>query len=512
MSSRTSRDTSRSEPERSTTREVRVGLCRTEPHYAGISPPYGPGKQYPELARLLPDGFTDRAHNHVYAAVRTALAALGLDATRFGSDDWNPLGSLAGRGARVVLKPNFIRHWNPSPSGTIESVVTHGSILRAIADYAFLAVGPGGSVAIAEAPQHDCIWNRVSEIAGLDALAEFYESLGLELEVIDLRRECVTYRDGVIVDRRELPGDPAGYRLVDLGSHSAFAGSGLDPRRFRGADYDPGPTTDHHLGGRNEYLLSETALRADLLVNLPKLKTHKKTGVTLALKNLVGINGDKNLLPHHCVGSVAEGGDEYPGSAAIDRLRSLAAELARPLLARGIATRALRWARRAELATRGDAFIRSGNWHGNQTTWRMCIDLNRCLYYCDSAGTHFDADEPVRTVLTVLDGVVAGEGEGPLAPKDRPLGAVLAATDPIAIDLAALRLMGFDERRIPKIREAMAEETLRVTAVRDPSDVRVFEAADPGADPVSRRLDEIAHEGVFEAHPGWRGHVERVAE
>jgi uncharacterized protein (DUF362 family) len=68
---------------------------------------------------------------------------------------------------------------------------------------------------------------------------------------------------------------------------------------YSGADYDPGPTTSHHRGGRNEYLLSETVLRADLVVNLPKLKTHKKTGVTLALKNLVGINGDKNWLPHH---------------------------------------------------------------------------------------------------------------------------------------------------------------------------------------------------------------------
>jgi uncharacterized protein (DUF362 family) len=490
---------------------IRVGVSRTEPHYVGLAPPYGPGKVYPELERLLVDSGDHGVQNHVYAAVRAALAALGLDEERFGSDDWNPLGSLVGPGARVVLKPNFIRHWNPRAFGSVESLVTHGSILRAVADYSFLAVGPAGSVAIAEAPQHDCDWDRIREIAGLDTLTEFYESLELELEVIDLRRECVTYRDGVIVERRELPGDPAGYRLIDLGSHSSFEGSGLDPLRFRGADYDPGPTTAHHLGGRNEYLLSETALCANLLVNLPKLKTHKKTGVTLALKNLVGINGDKNLLPHHCVGSVAEGGDEYPGDAVVDRLRSRAAEWVRPLLARGLATRMLRWARRAEFATRGDTFIRSGNWHGNQTTWRMCIDLNRCLYYSDADGPHFDAAEPVRTVLTVLDGVVAGEGEGPLAPSDVPLGAVLAATDPVAIDLAALRLMGFDEQRIPKIREAMTGEMLRVSAVRDPDDVRVYEVSRNDARMISRRLDEIVGERVFEAHPGWRGHVERAA-
>ena len=264
------------------------------------------------------------------------------------------------------------------------------------------------------------------------------------------------------------------------------------------------------MDGRNEYLLSETVLSADLVVNLPKLKTHKKTGVTLALKNLVGINGDKNLLPHHCVGSPGHGGDEFPGGAALDHLRSTATEVARALLSRGIGTRLVRWVRRAENAARGDAFIRSGNWHGNQTTWRMCLDLNRCLYYSDAQGSHFEAPTPVRTVLTLLDGVVAGEGEGPLAPRDVPLGAVLAATDPIALDLAALRLIGFDERKIAKIREPMTDPELRVTAVRDPGDVRVFEVSGGDEHPREQSLDEIEADRAFEAHPGWRGHVERT--
>jgi len=490
---------------------IRVGLARTLPTYAGLVPPFGPGKLFPELELLLGQNAGSGPPNHVYEAVRAALYALGLDAARFGTPEWNPLGALARRGSRIVLKPNLIRHWNPLPGSTIESVITHGSIVRAFTDYAFLAAGTTGSVAIAEAPQHDCQWARIREIAGLGELVEFYDrELGLELEAIDLRREEVTYRDGVIVERRALPGDPAGYRLVDLGERSTFAGSGLDPRRFRGADYDPGPTSRHHTGGRNEYLLSETVLSADLVVNLPKLKTHKKTGVTLALKNLVGINGDKNLLPHHCVGSPEQGGDEFPGGAAIDRLRSAGTELARALLKRGIGTRLVRWVRRAEHAARGDAFIRSGNWHGNRTTWRMCVDLNRCLYYSDASGSHFDADAPVRTVLTVLDGVVAGEGEGPLAPRDVPLGVVLAATDPIALDLAALRLMGFDERKIPKIREPMADARLRLTAVRGPDDVRVFEVSGGDARLMERRLDELTSDRVFEAHPGWLDHLERT--
>jgi uncharacterized protein (DUF362 family) len=489
---------------------IRVGLARTEPSYSGLRPPWGPGKSYPELSGLLGESAADGPNNPTYAAVRGALAALGLDADRFGQTDWNPLGTLVSRGGRVVLKPNFIRHWNPTPGEGPECVVTHGAVVRAAADYAWLAVGPEGSVVVAEAPQHDCDFAQVCEGAGLEEVARYYQSqLGVEFPVLDLRREAVVYRDGVIVERRPLPGDPKGYRAVDLGERSFFFDSGLEPDRFRGADYDPGPTTLHHSGGKNEYLLSETVLHADLIVNLPKLKTHKKTGVTLALKNLVGVNGDKNWLPHHCVGSVTEGGDEYPGDALVDGARSRATELARRWLAKGRAGSLLRLVRRAENALRGDDFIRAGNWYGNDTTWRMCLDLNRCVYFSDADGLHLDSPEPLRNVLTLLDGVVAGEGEGPLAPRNLPLGVILAATDPVALDVVAIRLMGFDERRIAKVREAMRDAGPRVTAVRSPEDIAVFECDPARFATAESSLDALTPARPFLAHSGWQGHVER---
>ncbi len=492
---------------------VRVGMARGRPGYEGLVAPWGPGSSYPEIVRLLGEGSEEGAFNAAYATVRNALFALGLDADRFGQAEWNPIGDLVQAGGRIVLKPNWIRHWNPvgrARGGTIESVITHGSIVRAVADYAMIAAGPNGSVAIAEAPQMDCDFETIREIVGVREIVELYAStLGRNLDVIDLRREAVVFEDGVIRDRRTLPGDPLGYRAVDLGDESFFTGSGLDPDRFRGADYDSGPTAEHHRGGRNAYLLSETVLSADLVINLPKLKTHKKTGVTLAIKNLVGINGDKNWLPHHSLGSVGEGGDEYPEERLIDRLRSRATEFARPLLARGRLLGFFRAFRKLESATRGDDFIRSGNWHGNRTTWRMCCDLNRALYYSDRKGLHLDSPEPVRTVLTIVDGICAGEGEGPLAPTDVPLGIVLAGTDPIAVDLVAVRLMGFDENRLPKIREPMKDEGPRITAIRSGTDVVVGEIENDSSGVVDRKLDEIAWERRFVPHAGWIGHVER---
>ena len=442
----------------------------------------------------------------------THFTASALDDARFGTPEWNPIGDLVPAGKRIVLKPNLIRHWNPADDGrggTVDSVITHGAVIRAVADYAMIAAGPEGSVAIAEAPQMDCDFDEIRKIVGLDEIVAVYDRvLGRELEVIDLRREAVIFKDGIIDERKTLPGDPAGYRAVDLGDESFFTGSGLDPNRFRGADYDPGPTAEHHSGGRNAYLLSETVLSADLVINLPKLKTHKKTGVTLAIKNMVGINGDKNWLPHHSLGPVGEGGDEFPQGKWIDRVRSKATEIARPLLAKGKGLKFFQMARKVETAARGDQFIRAGNWYGNRTTWRMCCDLNRCLYYSDANGLHLDAPKPVRTVLTIIDGILAGEGEGPLAPSDVKLGAVIAGTDPVGVDLVAIRLMGFDEEKLPTVAGPMKDEGPRITAVHSAADVEVGEVASQGGSVANRTLDDISASDPFEAHAGWIGHVE----
>ena len=72
-------------------------------------------------------------------------------------------------------------------------------------------------------------------------------------------------------------------------------------------------------------------------------------------------------------------------------------------------------------------------------------------------------------VFTVMDGTVAGDGAGPRTMIPRIKNLILAATDSLAIDAIAARLMGFDPMSIPFIR--MAHE--RGLGIGDPREIEL---------------------------------------
>ena len=72
-------------------------------------------------------------------------------------------------------------------------------------------------------------------------------------------------------------------------------------------------------------------------------------------------------------------------------------------------------------------------------------------------------------VFTVMDGTVAGDGAGPRTMIPRVKNLLLAASDSVAIDAIAARLMGFDPMSIPFIR--MAHE--RGLGVGDPRHIEM---------------------------------------
>ncbi len=61
----------------------------------------------------------------------------------------------------------------------------------------------------------------------------------------------------------------------------------------------------------------------------------------------------------------------------------------------------------------------------------------------------------VRPALTVMDAVVGMDGDGPSAGNPFPIGAILAAPDPVELDVAAVALVGHEPRSMPTIAGAM---------------------------------------------------------
>ena len=117
---------------------------------------------------------------------------------------------------------------------------------------------------------------------------------------------------GFIVDRVPLPGDPSGYVEVRSGRRSFLEAITTPESVFSVNDYEPGAATSHHRAGEHGFLFPKSVLTADLFVNVPKLKTHCKAGITACMKNLIGVNGDKGWIPHFRMGSPKTGGDEFP--------------------------------------------------------------------------------------------------------------------------------------------------------------------------------------------------------
>ncbi|MFN0069648.1 MAG: DUF362 domain-containing protein [Limisphaerales bacterium] len=429
------------------------------------------------------------------AQVEAALAALELPA-----DFVRP-------GDRVVLKPNWVKEHDerrPGPDAW-EHVVTHPAVIGAVIRWAAARLEGRGSITVCDAPQTDSSFARIREYCRLDAMiarcrAEFP---GPEIALLDLRPEEWHAVDGVTVSKTALPGDPLGSTHVRLDEGSEFVGFAGQGRLY-GASYDMAETNARHAGTTHEYLLCRTPMEADVFINLPKLKTHKKVGLTCALKNLVGINANKNWLPHHTEGTPAQGGDQFPADTAKARVEHSWMGAAKRVLKHSPAlSRLFVPLKKAGRLVFGDTqqVVRSGNWHGNDTCWRMVLDLNKGLFFHDGEGRRRAAP---RRYLAVVDGIVGGEGNGPMAPDPKPAGVILAGTHPLAVDCAAAALMGFDWRKLRMLAGAFAMRTPSFVDFK-PGDIRIVSNHVPW----HAALDDLGEPLDFRPHFGWLGAIER---
>jgi len=488
-----------------------VSVANVEPRYPR-SAPFDPSESYPEYP--YPDGKLSAEPNAAYTGVREALALLGLDRDRFGTAAWNPLGEIVQRGMTVVVKPNWVYHELPNEPHPEEILVTHPAVIRAVLDYVYIACGTEGRIILADAPVQGANFDAILRASKIDAIRDrFATGLRSGVDVFDLR--CVIGEVTASGRVRQVPSsrpDPAGYRVVDLGTRSHLEEIAAQSAKFRCLDYDPRALQENHQAGRHRYRLSGSVLAADAVLNVPKLKTHGKSGVTASLKNLVGINGDKAFLPHFRTGSPRFGGDDYPlpsvlqwtRNAVRERLVQGDSELAWKTI-RWLGLRALKIAQqfggRSEVGGTNPYSISSGHWHGNDTTWRMVLDLNMALMFVGRDGEW--SDRPQRAYLSIVDAIIAGERNGPITPHRRNIGTVFATRYPVAGDYAAAWLMGFDPERIPMLSAARQRLGLAFPYANAGGEVQL--ATQDGILP----LYATSTNWRFRAPDGWQGHVER---
>ena len=223
------------------------------------------------------------------------------------------------RGARVLLKPNCLS----ANHGPDQPVNTRGEVIEAVGQYL---------------QNHYQVNLLIADSGGMGSYGKTkraYALMGLEMAASRLKAELVNLEE---------------FGLIEIENPKGKIYS-----RFKA-----------------------TALldQIDVIVNLPKLKTHILTGLTGAIKNFLGF---------------------LPGS--LKRDVHVAAPNG-PVMAQALVD----------------------IWGG--------IKIK------------------VPRILNLMDGVAAMEGAGPTHGQARPVGRLLASTDPVALDVVAATIMGFNPAKI----------------------------------------------------------------
>jgi uncharacterized protein (DUF362 family) len=490
-------------------KKFKVGVVQVDKAQYPKQAPYHPSKIYPEYP------FTQNVSeegNYAYEGIRQLLHTLELDLTRWNTSEWNPLGSFIKPKMSVVIKPNFVlsRHFG---KGDIFSIITHPSVIRALVDYCWIALKGEGKIIIADAPQYNCDFKELLKATKLEEVKDFVNRFsGPKVEILDLRDYWSKTRHFPSC-LRKLPGDPNGKIIVNLGKGSALYEYPKISKVY-GAVYHRGETICHHTGECQEYEISRTVFDADVVISVPKLKVHKKVGVTLNQKGLVGACTNKNFLPHYTLGSPSEGGDQYP-EELFTRTERVAFKFERWMYDHFLAKRT----RRHELVHRfiyGFLYLKifsrfgleipeekrvfdAGNWYGNDTAWRMVVDLSKIFLFADRNGKL--QNEHARKVFSIVDGIIGGENNGPLVPDAKPAGVLIGGSNLLAVDLVGTRLMGFDPSKIKQFIMLDSSFDFGPKGLEDIELKSNRESFKKGFVDATNKLL------TFKPHPGWVNHI-----
>jgi uncharacterized protein (DUF362 family) len=214
----------------------------------------------------------------------------------------------------------------------------------------------------------------------------------------------------------------------EVDTFKAFVSSGVNivfdrlrdkgiPVEFVDLNYDKNPDTNNFdaidlgplaLNSGHVYRVAHTVFKVDVIISVPKLKSHNGAGITSSLKNIIGIapggyygfpkrKGNVDVLPHFTDAP-------WHSSTRYDRI------------------------------------------------WRTTIDLNRIALGL------YPGSPKRRRYLAVVDGIIGGVYYKLVQalPLWKPIkvGALIAGTDPVAVDTVCARIMCYVPERIPTIVQA----------------------------------------------------------
>ncbi len=474
-------------------------------------PPFHPSEIYPEY----PFKEISREKNYVYSLFRNLLFLMYLDRENFNSKNWNPFKNFIFPGNTVLIKPNFVINSSTHQN----AITTHSSILRAIIDYVIIALKGKGKITIGDAPLQQCDFERLVIKNGLKNIINFIKLNQVDITLTDFRTEMLKCKVNRLTKRyryikpKKLKGDINGFQIIDLHHNSNLheISKGNNYKNFRVTNYDPTVMKTMHSYNNHKYLISNSLLQSDVVINVPKIKTHRKAGITACLKNCVGINGHKDWLPHHQKGSRYEGGDEYLFSNICKKIYNRINELDDKVLTKSSVIHNILFypffilkvlIHFSSKLTGKDPYF-EGSWHGNDTLWRTIADLNQILLYVDKNGKF--SNEPQRKRVYFCDGIIIGEKEGPIRPSPKKIGLLVGGFDPLMVDLAITELINFDYLKIPQLYKIFNIKNRKISQF-NPQDLMI-KSNNSNWD--NKKIDQITTTFKIQPTRGWKSYIEK---
>lgn len=350
------------------------------------------------------------------------------------------------RNKSVLLKPNWVRH--ELKENDYICLRTNDNILIYIIEI-LLSLSPS-KILIADAPVQGCNWDKMISLDFLTEIDNLSKKYHIPIYIKDFRRTVEDIKTKNVDINIQPPSD---YIIFDLGNNSYLEPITTKDNRFRVTCYNPESMAKVHHKGMHKYCIANEIFDYDVIILIPKLKTHRMAGMTNALKLLIGINGDKGCLPHHRIGSLSQGGDNYPKKNVLRTLSAFLTDHANKRKDKWIRKPLIHMATMLWRMSNPDkTTLENAGWYGNDTIWRTVLDVNKIALYGDKNGIIHDNQQ--RTLFSIMDGVIGGQGDGPLNPVPSPLGIIAISDNSYLMDVVAAKLYHLNDSRIPLIREA----------------------------------------------------------